>query len=114
MTDPRSAAGHVRVETTVDDRAAAERLARAVVEARLVACAQVGGPITSFYRWEGEVQADQEWTVVMKTTAARLDELTARLLDLHPYDEPEVVAVPVTGGSAGYLAWVSAETGPKT
>ncbi|MCK9871627.1 divalent-cation tolerance protein CutA [Nocardiopsis dassonvillei] len=100
----------VRVETTVDSRDGAERLARSVVEHRLAACAQVSGPITSFYRWEGRIQADEEWTVVVKTAADRLDELTAHLGEVHPYDVPEVVAVPVTGGNPAYLEWVRDET----
>jgi periplasmic divalent cation tolerance protein len=100
----------VRVETTVDDREAAERLAGSVIERRLAACAQVGGPIRSFYRWEGAVQADEEWTVVIKTTAARLPDLTAHLVEIHPYDVPEIVAVPVTGGNPAYLDWVREET----
>ncbi|WP_150251060.1 divalent-cation tolerance protein CutA [Nocardiopsis deserti] len=100
----------VRVETTVDSRDGAERLARSVVEHRLAACAQVSGPVTSFYRWEGRIQADEEWTVVVKTAADRLDELTAHIGDVHPYDVPEVVAVPVTGGNPAYLEWVRDET----
>jgi len=100
----------VRVETTVGSRDGAERLARSVVEHRLGACAQVGGPITSHYRWEDAVHDDEEWTVVVKTAADRLDALTAHLLDLHPYDVPEIVAVPVTGGNPAYLAWVREQT----
>ncbi|MFV2198179.1 divalent-cation tolerance protein CutA [Nocardiopsis sp. LOL_012] len=100
----------VRVETTVDSREGAQRLARSVIEHGLAACAQVGGPITSFYRWEGAVQADEEWTVVAKTAADRLADLTAHLLEAHPYDVPEIVAVPVVGGNPAYLDWVRDET----
>ncbi len=100
----------MRVETTVDTRDGAEHLARSVIEHRLAACAQVGGPITSYFRWEGRVQADEEWTVVIKTAADRLDELVAHLGAVHPYDVPEVVAVPVTGGNPAYLEWVRDET----
>lgn len=106
----RGGAVPVRVETTTRTREEAERVARSVVEARLVACAQVGGPITSYYRWEGGVQADEEWTVVMKTAGDRLAGLTAHLTEVHPYDVPEIVAVPVEGGGAPYLDWVVAET----
>ncbi|MBQ1082335.1 divalent-cation tolerance protein CutA [Nocardiopsis sp. B62] len=102
--------GAVRVETTVDSREGAEEVARSVVGHRLAACAQVGGPISSFYRWEGEVQTDQEWTVVIKTQADRLDDLVAHLVQTHPYDVPEVIATPVTGGNPSYLAWVRDET----
>jgi periplasmic divalent cation tolerance protein len=104
----------VRVETTVDTRDGAERLARSVVDHRLAACAQVGGPVTSFYRWEGEVRSDEEWTVVAKTSADRLDDLTAHIVGAHPYDVPEVVAVPVAGGNPSYLAWVRDETAGRT
>jgi periplasmic divalent cation tolerance protein len=100
----------VRVETTTDSREAAAVLARSVVDARLVACAQLLGPITSFYRWEGEVQEDEEWLLVMKTATDRLPELTAHIRREHSYDVPEVVAVPVTGGDEEYLDWVVAET----
>lgn len=102
--------GVVRVETTVDSREGAEGVAGSVVEHRLAACAQVGGPIRSFYRWEGATQADEEWTVVIKTAADRLDDLVAHLNQTHPYDVPEIVAVPVTGGNPAYLAWVRDET----
>lgn len=105
-------AGHVRVETTAADRKGAEELARSVVDHRLAACAQVSGPITSFFRWEDAVQAEEEWIVVMKTAADRLDALTAHLNEVHPYDVPEIVAVPVQGGSADYLEWVTDETRP--
>nr|WP_026119372.1 divalent-cation tolerance protein CutA [Nocardiopsis ganjiahuensis] len=102
--------GTVRVETTVDSREGAEEVARSVVGHRLAACAQVGGPITSFYRWEGSVQSDEEWTVVLKTAADRVDDLVAHLVETHPYDVPEIVAVPVTGGNPAYLTWVRDET----
>lgn len=104
----------VRVETTVDSREGAERLAALVVDERLAACAQVGGPISSFYRWESKVQSDEEWMVVIKTAADRLTALTERLVEAHPYDVPEIVAVPVVGGNPAYLEWVREESGEGT
>lgn len=101
---------HVRVETTIDSAAGAASLASSVVGTRLVACAQVVGPIASMYRWEGAVTTDQEWLIVMKTAADRLDDLVAHLRSAHPYDVPEVVATPVLGGNPDYLRWVTAET----
>ncbi|GAB3742084.1 divalent-cation tolerance protein CutA [Nocardiopsis nanhaiensis] len=100
----------VRVETTVDSREGAEEVAASVIGSRLAACAQVSGPITSFYRWEGETQSDEEWMVVIKTAADRLDDLVSHVVEVHPYDVPEVVAVPVAGGNPGYLDWVRDET----
>lgn len=98
------------VVTTTDSEAAARKLAAGAVEARLAACAQVLGPITSVYRWEGQTHTDPEWRVEMKTAADRVDALTEHLKAHHSYDEPEVIATPVTGGSAGYLSWVVDET----
>jgi periplasmic divalent cation tolerance protein len=105
-------AEHVIVTSTTDSEPAARELAAQAVEARLGACAQVVGPITSVYRWEGAVQTDQEWRVEIKTTADRVPALTERLKELHSYDLPEVIATPVTGGSAEYLAWLTTETRP--
>ncbi|MGV9360854.1 divalent-cation tolerance protein CutA [Amycolatopsis sp. NPDC003731] len=104
------AAEHVIVMSTTDSETAARELATEAVAARLGACAQIVGPITSVYRWEGAVQTDQEWRVEIKTTAERVPALTERLRQLHGYDLPEVVATPITGGSAEYLAWLTEET----
>ena len=104
------AAEHVIVTSTTDSEAAARELATQAVEARLGACAQIVGPITSVYRWDGAVQTDQEWRVEIKTTAGRVPALTERLRQLHGYDLPEIIATPIAGGSAEYLAWLSEET----
>lgn len=98
------------VTTTTDDPERAAELAGRAVELRLAACAQVGSPITSFYRWQGETHRDQEWPVVFKTTAARYRELETYLREAHTYDEPQITAVSVTRGSPGYLEWVATET----
>jgi periplasmic divalent cation tolerance protein len=104
---------HAVVTTTVDSQAAADALARAVVEARAAACAQVVGPITSTYWWDGEVTTGQEWQVVCKTTADAVDRLTEVIRARHTYEVPEIVAVPVTGGNQDYLRWVTDETRPR-
>ncbi len=101
---------HVRVETTTDSREEASRLAKSVIEARLAACAQIMGPITSTYWWDDQVEQDDEWMIVMKTSADRTEALTAHIGEHHSYDVPEVVAVPITGGSSAYLSWVTDET----
>ncbi|HEY2724099.1 MAG TPA: divalent-cation tolerance protein CutA, partial [Pseudonocardiaceae bacterium] len=74
------------------------------------ACAQIVGPITSVFRWEGEVQTEQEWRVEIKTAGDRVAALTEHIRANHGYDVPEVIATPIVGGNADYLSWVSAET----
>ncbi|MBV9314369.1 MAG: divalent-cation tolerance protein CutA [Pseudonocardia sp.] len=104
------AAEHVIVTSTTDSEDAARALAAGVVDANLGACAQVVGPITSVYRWKGEVQNDQEWRVEIKTAADRVAELVDHIKANHSYDVPEIVATPITGGSAEYLKWLIDET----
>ncbi|MGW7051243.1 divalent-cation tolerance protein CutA [Streptomyces sp. NPDC054887] len=98
------------VQTTTDTRDKALALARGAVEARLAACAQVGGPLTSVYRWKGETETAEEWQVVFKTAGARYEELEAHLRAAHDYETPEIVATALVRGSAQYLAWVGEET----
>ena len=96
--------------TTTDVRSDAERLARDLVERRLAACVQVLGPISSTYRWRGAIETADEWLCIIKTTAARFDALAAHIETNHGYETPELTAVPVDHGSAGYLAWLSKAT----
>ncbi|HJT05218.1 MAG TPA: divalent-cation tolerance protein CutA [Pseudonocardiaceae bacterium] len=102
----------VIVASTTDNEQAARALAAGVVDAKLGACAQVVGPITSVYRWEGEVQTEQEWRVEIKTAADRVPALTEHIKANHSYDVPEVIATPITGGSPEYLSWLLNETRP--
>lgn len=97
------------VATTVDDRAAAERIARAAVEQRLGACARIS-QATSVYRWQGAIEIAEEFVVEIKTTSERRAALEALIARLHPYELPEIVAHAIVGGSEAYLAWLSAET----
>jgi periplasmic divalent cation tolerance protein len=100
----------LQVVTTLERQDDADRVARGVVEARLAACAQVVGPVSSTYWWDGAVQVAQEWQVVFKTAADRFAALATHLASVHPYDEPEIVATPIVAGSEGYLAWLRAQT----
>lgn len=88
----------------------AAEIARALVEERLAACGNVVPAIRSIYRWEGKVHEDAEALLVLKTTRGRFEALRDRVLALHPYDVPEVIALPVEAGSADYLAWIASET----
>jgi len=91
---------------TCPDTAAGERIAGALVGEGLAACVNLVPGVTSVYRWQGEVQRDAEVLLVIKTVRGRLDELTARVRELHPYELPEVIALAVTGGLPDYLQWV--------
>jgi periplasmic divalent cation tolerance protein len=91
----------------------AAELARALVAERLAACGNVVPGLRSIYRWKDAVQEDDEALLVLKTTRARLEALRERVVALHPYDVPEVVALPVVGGHAPYLEWIVASTGPE-
>jgi len=98
----------VLVTTPTPEKAA--ELAHALVEERLAACGNVVPGLRSIYRWEGTVHDDAEALLVLKTTRARFEALRERVLALHPYDVPEVLALPVDAGSAAYLAWIASET----
>ncbi len=100
------------VTTTVDNRETAEQIAEAVVTGREAACAQVLGPVASTYRWRGAVEHATEWQCQMKTTRARQPALEAAVRRLHPYEVPEIVAVPLTGNPA-YLQWVEEAVRPE-
>ena len=98
----------VLVTTPSPERAA--EIARALVEERLAACGNVVPGLRSIYRWEGKVQDEPEALLLLKTTRARFEALRDRVLALHPYEVPEVIALPIEAGSARYLAWIADET----
>ena len=98
------------VLTSLPDRPAAEKLAEALVSGRLAACVNVLAPCRSVYRWKGALQNDEEIPVLVKTTAARYPALEAAIRANHPYELPEIVALPVERGLAAYLSWVAEET----
>lgn len=102
--------GCVQVVVAVDTEENASRIAEALVGEHLAACVQVGGPVTSRYRWEGRVETAREFLLTAKTREDAVNALTERVRQLHPYDLPEVTVVPITGGFAGYLDWIRAET----
>ena len=98
------------VLTNLPDRAAAEKLADMLIAERLAACVNILAPCRSVYRWKGAVQHDEEHPMLIKTTQARYAELEQALRASHPYELPEIVAVPIERGLPAYLDWVAAET----
>ena len=102
------------VLTNLPDEASAQTLARRVVEAQLAACANILAPCHSVYRWQGEIEEAREVPVLLKTSAARYEALEALIRANHPYELPEIIAVPIVRGLPAYLAWVTDETAPVT
>ena len=98
------------VLTNLPERAAAERLADLLVEKRLTACVNILAPCRSVYRWQGAVRHDEEHPLLIKTTAERYPALEQALRAGHPYELPEIIAVPIERGLPAYLQWVAAET----
>jgi periplasmic divalent cation tolerance protein len=101
---------YIQVSTTVERKEDADRIAKILVERRAAACAQVIGPIRSTYWWKGRLEEATEWLCVMKTREDLYADLEASLKAAHPYEVPEIVAVPVTKGSEAYLRWIEEET----
>jgi periplasmic divalent cation tolerance protein len=111
--EPSQVSGQfLQVQTTTDSRAEAVELARAAVEARLAACAQVSGPIASTYWWEDAVERAEEWLLTLKLPARGYQALADFLARSHSYDEPEIVALPIVAGAEPYLSWIEEETRP--
>jgi periplasmic divalent cation tolerance protein len=98
---------------TCPDLALAEQLAGGLVEAGLAACVNILPQIRSIYRWDGKLQNDLEVLLIVKTTGAAYPGLERWLLENHPYDVPEVLALPVTAGADAYLSWLTESSAPQ-
>lgn len=105
MSDART------VYVTAADEEQAATLARALLERRLIACANLLPGTRSFYRWDGAVRDEGEVVMLLKTSSARVDAVVAAVEELHPYDVPCVVVWPIETGARAYLDWVVAESG---
>ena len=101
----------IQIATTTAEKEDAQKIATALVLKRLAACAQVSGPITSCYWWQGRVEVADEWLCVAKTKRDQYGQVEKASRELHPYDVPEMVAVPVVSGSAPYLRWLEESLG---
>jgi periplasmic divalent cation tolerance protein len=97
---------------TAPDQEVAQRIARTLVEERLAACVNLVPGVRSIYRWQGSVEDDAEILLLAKTGRARCAALAARVQALHPYELPEIVVLPVDGGSQRYLDWIVSESSP--
>ncbi len=98
--------GFIQVTTTTETKADAERIALALVEARLAACVQIVGPIESIYRWKGKIETAGEWLCLIKSREENYGAIEQTILSLHPYETPEIVVAAIIGGSRAYLDWL--------
>lgn len=101
--------GFIQVTTTTEKKEDAERIARSLVETRLAACVQIVGPIESIYRWKGRIETTGEWLCLIKSRRDNYEAVEETIRSLHPYEVPEIVAVPFTAGSRDYLGWLRDE-----
>lgn len=99
------------VYCTCPDQATAEHIAETVVDERLAACVNLVSGLTSIYRWQGQIQHDAEWLLIIKTRRTVYSLLQARLCELHPYEIPEIIVLPIQAGLGDYLDWIVDNTG---
>ncbi|HED00372.1 MAG TPA: divalent-cation tolerance protein CutA [Proteobacteria bacterium] len=100
---------YIQVITTTEKKEDARKIARALVEKRLAGCVQIIGPITSTYRWKEAIETAEEWMCVIKTRKDLYAGLEKSIREVHPYEVPEILAVPVAEGSKDYLEWLGNE-----
>jgi len=101
---------YILVTTTAPDRKTADAIAKKLVEARSAACVQIVGPMTSIYTWEEAIETSEEWLLLVKAPAAAYERIEALIRQAHPYQVPEIAAVPVSRGSSAYLSWIDQVT----
>ena len=99
----------IQVVTTVEHKADAENIAKLLVEKRLAACVQIIGPLTSYFQWQEKLDSAQEYLCLIKSRNDIFPKLEAAINKIHPYDVPEILAMPITKGGKNYLNWLAAE-----
>ncbi len=99
---------------TTEDKAEARNIGKVLVEERLAACVNIIDGMESMFWWEGEAQSEKETILIAKTTADRLDDLTVKVKEVHSYDCPCIVALPIQGGNPDFLSWIAEEVHPKS
>ena len=100
----------IQVMTTAGKKEDAQDIANSILRKRLAGCVQVIGPIASAYWWKGDLETSEEWLCLVKTRMELYSKLEDAIRAVHPYEEPEILAVPVSAGSKGYLDWLARET----
>lgn len=104
---------YIQVLTTVDSKERAEEITKRLLEERLAACIQIIGPIVSFYWWRQKIETSQEWICLIKTESAKYKDIEKMIKELHNYETPEIIAIPITTGYSRYLEWISSEVAER-
>ncbi len=104
---------YIQISTTTETKELAQKIAKYLVEQKLAACVQISGPIESTYRWKGNIERASEFLCLIKTRTSLFKKVEAAIKKLHPYETPEIIAVPITQGSKDYLNWLDTETENK-
>lgn len=99
----------IQVITTVSSRRDAEKISKTLIDKRLAACVQIGCPIKSIYRWKGKIETAKEWVCVIKTKKVLYKKVEKLIKENHPYEIPEIIAIPIIEGAKDYLKWLSEE-----
>ena len=100
---------YIQVMTTVELKSDAEKIAKILVEKRLAACVQILGPMTSYFQWQGKLDSAVEYLCLIKSREDLFTRLETEIINQHPYDVPEIMAMPITKGTQGYLNWLASE-----
>jgi periplasmic divalent cation tolerance protein len=100
---------NIQVVTTVSERSDAEKIARTLLEKRLAACVQIVGPVTSSYWWRGRIETEEEWLCFIKSSESHYEDVERAIKGIHPYEIPEVIAMPIIAGLPDYLMWLNGE-----
>ncbi|MCX7995818.1 MAG: divalent-cation tolerance protein CutA [candidate division WOR-3 bacterium] len=100
---------YIQIFTTVEKKEDAEKIARSVVEKRLGGCVQILGPIKSTYWWKGKIETAEEYLCIVKSKKDLYDKLEKAIKEIHPYETPEIIALPIIAGYEGYLRWLNGE-----
>jgi periplasmic divalent cation tolerance protein len=97
---------YIQVITTISDKRGAEKIAKELINKRLAACVQILGPIKSIYRWKGKIETAKEWVCIIKTRTSLYKKVEAAIKKIHPYEVPEIIAVPIALANKDYLKWI--------
>ena len=100
---------YILVQTALSEREDALRMAKFITEAKLTACTQIDGPIQSVYWWKEKLESEEEWCCTFKTKSSLYPELEVKIKEVHPYETPEIIAIPIVDGSTDYLKWIDEE-----